>query len=141
MFKFYGQSVHGLDDEDVRITSRLYLPQKRLRGFNTRKVGPKDGDDWVGGNYTTAAGIEALLPNLLPESTRTDVSLFLDAGNVWHIDYSDSVEDTNKIRSSIGLSANMFTTIGPLSFTIAQDMTKATNDQTQTFNFRLGTSF
>ena len=141
VFKFYGQSVHGLDDEDVRITSRLYLPQKRLRGFNTRKVGPKDGEDWVGGNYTTAAGIEALLPNLLPESTRTDVSLFLDTGNVWHIDYSDSVEDTNKIRSSIGLSANMFTTIGPLSFTIAQDMTKATNDQTQTFNFRLGTSF
>ena len=141
VFKFYGQSVHGLDDEDVRITSRLYLPQKRLRGFNTRKVGPKDGEDWVGGNYTTAAGIEALLPNLLPESTRTDVSLFVDTGNVWHIDYSDSVEDTNKIRSSIGLSANMFTTIGPLSFTIAQDMTKATNDQTQTFNFRLGTSF
>ena len=26
VFKFYGQSVHGLDDEDVRITSRLYLP-------------------------------------------------------------------------------------------------------------------
>jgi len=141
VFKLYGQSVHGLDDEDVRITSRLYLPQKRLRGFNTRKVGPKDGEDWVGGNYTTAAGFEALLPNLLPESTRTDVSLFVDTGNVWHIDYSDSVEDTNKIRSSIGLSANMFTTIGPLSFTIAQDMTKATNDQTQTFNFRLGTSF
>ena len=141
VFKFYGKSVHGLDDEDVRITSRLYLPPKRLRGFNTRKVGPKDGEDWVGGNYTTAAGFEALLPNLLPESTRTDVSLFVDTGNVWHIDYSDSVEDTNKIRSSIGLSANMFTTIGPLSFTIAQDMTKATNDQTQTFNFRLGTSF
>jgi len=141
VFKFYGKSVHGLDDEDVRITSRLYLPPKRLRGFNTRKVGPKDGEDWVGGNYTTAAGFEALLPNLLPESTRTDVSLFVDTGNVWHIDYSDSVEDTNKIRSSIGLSANMFTTIGPLSFTIAQDMTKSTNDVTQTFNFRLGTSF
>ena len=27
------------------------------------------------------------------------------------------------------------------SFTIAQDISKATNDETETFNFRLGTSF
>ena len=41
----------------------------------------------------------------------------------------------------MGVSANIYTTIGPLSFTIAQDITKATNDGTETFNFRLGTSF
>ena len=47
----------------------------------------------------------------------------------------------SKIRTAIGVSANVFTTIGPLSFTFAQDITKATNDETETFNFRLGTSF
>ena len=82
-----------------------------------------------------------MLPNLLPETTRTDVSLFLDSGNVWSVDYSDSIEDTNKIRSSVGISANMFTTIGPLTFTIAQDISKASTDETESFNFRLGTSF
>ena len=66
---------------------------------------------------------------------------FLDTANVWGIDYDSSLEDTNKIRSSIGISANMFTTIGPLSFTFAQDISKATNDETEAFNFRLGTSF
>ena len=86
-------------------------------------------------------GLEAQLPNLLPESYRTDVSLFLDSGNVWSVDYSDSIDDTNKIRSSVGFAANIFTTIGPLSFTVAQDITKASNDETETFNFRLGTSF
>ena len=141
VFKFYGQSVHGLDDEDVRITSRLYLPQKRLRGFNTRKVGPKDGEDWVGGNYVSAFSAEAQLPNLLPESYRTDFSLFLDSGNVWNVDYSDSIDDTNKIRSSVGLGANVWTPIGPLSWTFAQDLTKASTDTTETFNFRIGTSF
>ena len=85
--------------------------------------------------------MEAQLPNLLPESTRTDISLFIDSGNVWSVDYSDSIDDSNKIRSAIGVSANVFTTIGPLSFTFAQDITKATNDETETFNFRLGTSF
>ena len=105
------------------------------------RVGPKDGDDWIGGNYASALGIEAQLPTLLPESSRTDVSLFLDTGNVWGVDYSNSIDETNKIRSSVGVSANIYTTIGPLSFTVAQDLTKATHDTTETFNFRLGTSF
>ena len=138
--KFYARAVNGVDD-DVRLTSRIFLPAKKLRGFNTRRVGPKDGEDWVGGNYTSAFGLEAQLPNLLPESTRTDFSVFFDAGNVWEVDYSNAVDDTNKIRSSVGVSANVYTTIGPLTFTFAQDLSKSTNDETESFNFRLGTSF
>ena len=137
--KFHSRAINGIDG-DVRLTSRLYIPSKRLRGFNTYKVGPKDGDDYIGGNYTSALSAEAQLPNILPESYRTDFSFFLDTANVWGVDYT-SVDETNKIRSSIGVSANVFTTIGPLSFTVAQDLSKATNDETETFNFRLGTSF
>ena len=139
--KFYARSIHGLQGEDTRLTNRLFIPQRRLRGFNTRRVGPKDGNDYVGGNYISTLGFEAQLPNLLPESTRTDVSVFVDTANVWGVDYNSSLDDTNTIRSSFGVSANMFTTIGPLSFTVAQNITKATNDETETFNFRLGTSF
>ena len=139
--KFYARTIHGVDDDDVRLSSRLYMPQNRLRGFNTRRVGPKDGEDWVGGNYITAIGFEAQLPNLLPESTRTDVSVFLDTGNIWGVDFSDTIDDDNKFRSSVGVSANVFTTVGPLSFTLAQAITKGTNDETESFNFRLGTSF
>jgi outer membrane protein insertion porin family len=139
--KFYGRTIHGLDGEDVRIANRLYIPAKRLRGFQNRKVGPKDGTDYVGGNYVTSLGFEAALPNLLPEATKTDIILFMDTANLWHVDYSESVDDTNKIRSSIGIAANMFTTIGPLSFTFAQDLSKANTDITEFFNFRLGTSF
>ena len=138
--KFYGRSIHGID-EDVRLTRRLFLPAKRLRGFQTTKVGPKDGVDYIGGNYTTALGFEAKLPNLLPESYRTDIAIFLDSGNVWGVDYSDVVDDTNIIRSAFGISANTFTTIGPLSFTLAQDISSASTDEPQKFNFRLGTSF
>ena len=111
-----------------------------MRGFNTYKVGPKDGDDYIGGNYTTSLNLEAQLPNLLPESYRTDFSLFLDTANIWGVDYTE-IDETNTIRSSVGLSANIFTTIGPLSFTMAQDLSKASTDETETFNFRLGTSF
>jgi len=138
--KFYARAINGLDD-DVRLTKRLYIPRNSLRGFNTRKVGPKDGDDWIGGNYAAALSAEAQLPNLLPESYRTDISVFLDTGNVWSVDYSDAVDDTNTIRSSFGIGANVFTTIGPLSFVLAQAITTSAQDETEKFNFRLGTSF
>tara|TARA_B100001123_G_scaffold450932_1_gene625215 strand:+ start:1404 stop:3647 length:2244 start_codon:yes stop_codon:yes gene_type:complete len=138
--KFYARAINGVD-EDVRLSNRLYIPRSRLRGFRAFSVGPKDGDDYIGGNYNTALSAEAQLPNLLPESYRTDFSLFLDSGNVWSVDYSDSVDDSNKLRSSFGVAANIFTTIGPMSFTLAQDITKASTDKTESFNFRLGTSF
>ena len=137
--KFHSRAINGIDD-DVRLTERLYIPRSRLRGFNPYKVGPKDGSDYIGGNYTAALGFEAQLPNLLPESYRTDFSFFLDTANIWGVDYT-SVDETNTIRSSVGISANVFTTIGPLSFTMAEDISKSTNDETETFNFRLGTSF
>ena len=75
------------------------------------------------------------------KSYKTDVSIFVDTGNVWSVDYSSSVQDTNQIRSAVGITANVFTTVGPLSFTLAQDLSKSENDETETFNFRLGTSF
>jgi outer membrane protein insertion porin family len=108
--KFYARSINGIDD-DVRLTKRLYIPRKRLRGFDSYSVGPKDGTDYIGGNYTTALSAEAQLPNLLPESYKTDFSLFLDTGNVWSVDYSDSIDETNMIRSSIGVGANVYTPI------------------------------
>jgi len=112
-----------------------------LRGFVRGKVGPKDGADWIGGNYVTGLSAEAALPNLLPESYKTDIALFLDTANIWGVDYNSSINDSNKIRSSIGIASNVFTPIGPLSWTLSQPITKASTDVTQSFNFNIGTSF
>ena len=138
--KFHGRAINGVDD-DVRLTDRIFLPRNKLRGFNTYEIGPKDGSDWIGGNYAFSLSAETQLPNLLPEAYKTDFSVFIDTGNIWGVDYNDSVDDSNKLRSSIGASANIFTTIGPLSFTVAQALSKSSNDTTESFNFRLGTSF
>ena len=139
-FKFHAKTINGIDD-DVRLTKRLYIPRKRLRGFNVYKTGPKDGDDYIGGNYITGVSAEAQLPNILPESYKTDFSLFLDTANVWAVDYSSTINETNKLRSSVGVTANVFTPVGPMSFVLAQSISKAESDQTETFNFQLGTSF
>ena len=140
-FKIYGSAVNGLSDDDVRLSKRLYLPQKRLRGFKRNKVGPKDGSDYVGGNYNASFNIEANFPNLLPDNFRTEVGAFLDFGNVWGVDYDASINESNKIRSSAGLNASWLSPIGPMSFTLSQNLAKGSTDETESFNFSLGTTF
>ena len=49
-----------------------------------------DGNDHIGGNYAARRNLETNLPNLLPESTNTDVNLFLDFGNIWGVDYDQA---------------------------------------------------
>ena len=138
--KFYAASVIAID-QDVRISKRLHIPSKRLRGFERRKVGPLDGKDYVGGNYATALNLEAALPNLLPEGTQTDIAAFFDIGNLWHVDYDSTIDQSSEIRSSIGVATNMYTLIGPLNFVFAQKLSAADTDKTQTFKFEIGTSF
>ena len=139
--KFYFSAINGLADEDVRISKRSFLSTKRLRGFEKGKIGPKDGKDHVGGNFASAINFEANLPNILPEDTNTDVSVFLDFGNVWGVDYDSSIDDSNKLRSSTGLALNWSSPLGPMTFILSQDLTKADTDETESFNFNLGTTF
>ncbi len=139
--KIYLSSINGLGSDDVRVSKRKGLSGKRLRGFESGKVGPLDGKDHIGGNYSAAVNFEANLPNFLPESTNTDVGFFLDFGNVWGVDYDSTIDDSNKIRSSTGAVINWNSPLGPMNFTLAQNISKASTDVTETFNFNLGTTF
>merc|ERR1711991_863010 len=133
--KTYLSSVNGLGSDDVRLSKRKGLSTSRLRGFKKNKVGPKDGTDHIGGNYAAALNLETKLPNLLPEDTNTDITLFLDFGNVWGVDYDSSIDDSNKIRSSTGVVANWMSPLGPMNFVLSQNLSKTDTDQTQRFTF------
>jgi len=138
--KFYFRSVTGLDD-DIRLSKRVGLNRNRLRGFEKGKLGPIDGTDHVGGNYATSVNFEVNLPNLLPESSKTDIGFFLDFGNVWGVDYDSTIADSNEIRSSTGVAASWISPLGPMTFTLSTNLSKASTDQTESFNFNLGTTF
>ena len=47
--KLFVTTVHGLGDDDVRLSKRRSLSSKKLRGFEKGKVGPTDGNDHIGG--------------------------------------------------------------------------------------------
>ena len=123
------------------MSKRKSLSTRRLRGFEKNRIGPVDGNDHIGGNYASVLNLEANLPNLLPDDTRTDIILFLDFGNVWGVDYDSNIDDSNKIRSSTGAMASWMSPIGPMTFTLSQNLSKASTDETQSFNFQLGTTF
>jgi len=138
---FYAKSSTSLTNDDIKLSERIFLPGHRLRGFVSGGVGPKDGNDFIGGNYASSVNIQTSIPQLMPNIQNMDVSMFLDAGNVWGIDYDSSLSDTNKIRSSIGIGVDWFTLVGPLSVSFSHPISKADTDRTETFKFNLGTTF
>ena len=141
VFSLYLKSVDSINNDDVKLSERIFLPSNKLRGFETGKIGPKDGNDFIGGNYATALNFSSTIPQLLENSQNIDVLFFLDAANVWGVDYDNSINDNSKIRSSFGIGIDWLTPIGPINFTFAEPITKANTDITETFRFNLGTTF
>ena len=138
---FFGKTSNSLAGKDIKLSDRLYLPASKLRGFESGKVGPKDGADFIGGNYAASINIATSLSQILPNSQNTNFSVFFDAANVWGIDYSSSLSDESKIRSSVGIAVDYFTPVGPLNFSLTEVITKGKNDITESFRFNLGTTF
>ena len=136
---FFISSVNNFED-DVRVSKRIFIPSRKLRGFASGKIGPKDSGDYIGGNYGSAINVKSTLPKLFADLQNIDFSIFLDSANLWGVDYDSSL-DSSKIRSSTGLAVDWFTPIGPLSFSFAKPITKASSDETENFRFQIGTTF
>jgi outer membrane protein insertion porin family len=135
------QSANSITGDDIKLSERLSVPSSKLKGFQAGKVGPKDGNDYIGGNYVTALNIASTLPNILPNSQNIDFSIFFDAANIWGVDYNSSLDDASKIRSSLGMAIDWFTPIGPLTFSLTETLSKHSTDVTESFRFNIGTTF
>jgi len=131
----------ALNNKDIKLSDRLYASQNDLRGFELKAVGPIDGSAYIGGNYLATLGLKSTFPNPIPENLRPNSYLFFDAGNVWGVDYSDLISSNSKIRSSTGVALDIMSPVGPLSFTYAIPLSKASTDKEQRFLFNIGSSF
>ena len=137
----YASATNSLTGKNVKLSDRLFLPPKKLRGFEMGKIGPKDNKDYIGGNYALAFNASTTVPQILPNLQNANFSLFFDMASIWGVDYSSSIANNNEIRSSIGLAVDLFTPIGPLNFSISEPITKGKGDITESFRFNLGTTF
>ncbi len=132
----------GLSD-DVRISERIGIPRKRLRGFKPGRIGPVDqGDDHVGGNYAAALSLTTNLPMVAPTLQNFEFNYFLDFGNVWGTDYrASNFDDSNSLRVSTGAGIEWWTPVGPLSLTFSHAIQKKSTDEFEGFQFNIGTTF
>ena len=139
-FSILLRSSNSISGDDIKLSERLYIPGKRLRGFEAGKVGPKDGSDFIGGNFLTSINATTTIPMFLENLQTVDIVAFADVANIWGVDYDSSL-DKGGIRSSVGIGLDWLTPVGPLTFSLAHPITKEPTDIEETFRFNIGTTF
>ena len=125
------------------------MPGKRLRGFQSGKIGPVDAGDYIGGNYAASVNFQTNLPFLFPSFQSVDFNYFVDAGNVFSSSCTErqsllkncSDFDTGELRYAAGLSVTYLSPFGPLTFYVAAPFGDKEGDDTKTFDFTVGTGF
>ncbi|EIJ44086.1 Beta-barrel assembly machine subunit BamA [Beggiatoa alba B18LD] len=113
---------------------------RTVRGYKENTLGPLDSNDRpLGGNFKVVGNAELFLPIPFAEDLRSlRVSAFVDVGNV----YGQNEDfDVSTLRASTGLGAIWISPIGVLTFSLAYPINDKDGDQTQAFQFSIGTNF
>ena len=140
IFLKFNEIKINTNNEEIKLSDRIFLSDSELRGFTYRGVGPKVSNEFIGGNYSYSTNFSSTIPNGLPDSWAARTNIFFDVANVWGTDFSGAL-DGNKIRSSTGVGLEWTSPLGPLSFTYALPITKDSTDSIENFSFKLGGTF
>jgi len=120
---------------------------RSIRGYNSGSVGsPGTKEQDNSGRINSIGGASRILTNLelvLPSSGENTASgfrfsVFLDSGFVYA---KEDPVDLGEMRASYGISAIWLAPIGILRFSLAQAIDEKPTDDTQTFQFTLGSAF
>ena len=119
-----------------------------VRGFESSSLGPRDSNgDNLGGQKSWNFSAELYLP--LPGADRTlRMFGFLDGGWVWGKGGSNKYRGMNTstfslsdLRYSVGVGMAWLSPLGPLKFSLAFPLNDKEGDDTQRFQFQIGTGF
>ena len=116
-----------------------------VRGFEQSSIGPKDNEgDAMGGTRKLVANAEFYFP--LPGSGQDRsfrISTFLDAGYVWGEDLNGRQQKLRfgDLRASTGIAFSWNSPVGPLKFSLGFPIKKGNDDETERFQFQLGSIF
>ncbi|EJF8933757.1 outer membrane protein assembly factor BamA [Campylobacter jejuni] len=132
----YKASFYKVWDEGyLPINQRIYLGGIRsIRGFESRTVSPKNqwGDE-IGGTIAFANSVELSFP--LIDRIKLRGSVFFDYGMIGRKNL-DEIK-----RMSTGIGIEWITPIGPLQLVFAKPLNDKKGDDTNSFEFNLGTRF
>src|ERR1700682_630384 len=152
----------------LRMLDPLQMGPNLVRGFAPNGIGPRDltfypytgSGDALGGTKYWGVSAELQMPFwFLPKEVGLKGAVYADAGSLW--DYQGPTswtatgevnsptcptcgmqyDDTNVIRTSVGVGLIWQSPFGPLRFDYAVPLTKRKYDIVQQFKFGGGTSF
>lgn len=108
-----------------------------VRGYRPNRLGPQsEKNTSLGGNFRTLARAELFFPApFAAENRSVRMGAFVDVGNVF---IDPDAFDQDELRSSIGLSFEWLSPIGPLTFSYADTLHHKPGDDRQAFQFYIG---
>jgi outer membrane protein insertion porin family len=128
----------GYGDKPLPFYKNFYLGGVgTVRGYETASIGPKDENgDALGGPALVVGSAEFFFPFPgLRNDRSVRLSAFLDAGSV-----SDKFQDAD-FRASAGIALSWFSPVGPLKISYGVALNAEDDDETQPFQFSVGTVF
>jgi outer membrane protein insertion porin family len=160
-----------LGNNEIRMLDHFQMGPNLVRGFAPNGIGPRDltffpftgGGDALGGTKYWGASAELQMPFwFLPKEVGLKGAVYADAGSVF--DYQGPTsnpltgeinglvngnpckcamvyDNSNVVRSSVGVGLIWASPFGPLRFDYAVPITKGAYDRVQQFKFGGGTSF
>jgi outer membrane protein insertion porin family len=166
-----GGMLNQVGDSQLRMLDQFQMGSNLVRGFAPNGIGPRDltfypytgTGDALGGTKYWGVSAELQMPFwFLPKEVGLKGAVYADAGSLW--DYQGPTswaatgevnglvngspcncamvyDDTNVIRTSVGVGLIWASPFGPLRFDYAIPITKGKYDVVQQFKFGGGTSF
>ena len=166
-----GGMLNQVGDNALRMLDQFQMGPNLVRGFAPNGIGARDltffpytgTGDALGGTKYWGASAELQMPFwFLPKEVGLKGAVYADAGSLW--DYKGPTswaatgevngivngarcncamvfDDTNVIRTSVGVGLIWASPFGPLRFDYAIPITKGKYDVVQEFKFGGGTSF
>ncbi len=112
-----------------------------VRGYEANSLGPEDPatGDALGGAFELTGSVQLILPVPFARNANTiRISGFFDFGNVY-----ETVGDfeASELRYSAGVAMLWLSPLGPLTFSLGQALNDEAGDETELFQFSLGTFF
>ncbi len=133
------------EDGDGELDSRIYVLDDDTGQLRTSTIG--DDDDPFGGNVLVEGSAEILFPMPFIKDQRSlQSAFFIDAGNVFDTDCGANQKncydvELSQLSVSAGIGVTWITGFGPLTFSLAKALKENDDDDTEFFQFSLGTAF
>jgi outer membrane protein insertion porin family len=162
-----GGIMNKVGNKDLRMLDQFQMGPDLVRGFEPMGIGPRDitniffggTGDALGGTQYWGASVELQMPFwFLPKEVGMKGAIYADAGQLtgykgptsWAATGEDlahcaacglQYNDSNIVRSSVGVGLIWESPFGPLRFDYAVPITKGPYDRVQEFRFSGGTTF